>query len=66
MYLFALLAPSVFSLFPAIIRASGIVRTLVPTSPLPGYVAASVPVIASPILWLSFLLIYQVGVMCDV
>jgi len=55
------IAPSVLGLFPAIIRSSLTIKTLLPESPMPGWVAA----IVAPFYALFFLLILVVAIQVD-
>ena len=56
-----LLVPRVFGLFPGIIRACMTLRTLVPESPLPGYVAAVITPLYAVLLLVIMGLASQVG-----
>ncbi len=55
------IAPSLLGLFPAIIRSSLTIKTLVPESPMPGWVAA----IVAPFYALFFLMILVIAIQVD-
>jgi hypothetical protein len=55
------LAPRIFGLFPGIVRASLTLRTLVPESPLPGYVVALIEPLYMVFLMLVIVTVAQVG-----
>ena len=44
MYSFIILAPAILTVFPALIRSSLYIKTLIPQSPVPGWITVTVPI----------------------
>lgn len=61
LYMFVILAPAVLTIFPAMIRAGLYTKTLLPQSPVPGWVSIVVPVFYVMLIFAFFALLNQMA-----